>query len=249
MSQQVSAFLSDAPNHKLSITFVVHFTYIRTRDGRFSAWLATDQWRIYPILCQLHLYNPFLVFTFICVCGVKCVPMFICSGMNAPVSGCICVYVFTPSSLCCVRHHSKLCSSVTAYCQTSTLHPQGCHHVYTLVYTCPAVLGLYLAVVNCCQVLRRLRAQHPLRCPSWLIWGGSAVCHSLALTCWTCPCGLVREIVTMPKYKIQSQHQPFSQRKRGDIYSCFSEGTRLSVFSVFIFKLQGVRKKKQKTKP
>lgn len=177
------------------------------------------------------------------------------------LSVCPCPFVWAWLRLCrgacvCVRFHSliivlrpsslsKLCSSVTAYCQASTLHPQGCHHVYTLVYTCPAALGLYLAVVNCCQVLRRLRAQHPLRCPSWLIWGGSAVCHSLALTCWTCPCGLVRKIVTMPKYKIQSQHQPFSQRKRGDIIPV-SVKAQDWVFFCFHIQTPGSETKKKK---
>ena len=215
----------------------------------FSAWLATDQRRIYPILCQSHLYNPFSVFSFVCVWRWVCAHVHLSGHDCSCVWAHLWVYVFTPSSLCCVRHLSKLCSSVTAYCQTSTLHPQGCHHVYTLVYTCPAVLGLYLAVVNCCQVLRRLRAQHPLRCPRWLIWGGSAVCHSLALTCWTCPCGLVREIVTMPKYKIQSQNQPFSQRKRGDIIPVSVKAQDWVFFCFHIQTPGSEKKKKKKTKP
>lgn len=178
----------------------------------------------------------------VCPCPFVRAWLRLCRGARVCVRFHSLIIVLRPSSL------SKLCSSVTAYCQASTLHPQGCHHVYTLVYTCPAALGLYLAVVNCCQVLRRLRARHPLRCPSWLIWGGSAVCHSLALTCWTCPCGLVRKIVTMPKYKIQSQHQPFSQRKRGDIIPVSVKAQDW----VFLFSYSNSRewdKKKKKTKP
>lgn len=104
-------------------------------------------------------------------------------------------------SLRCICHLVKLCSSVTAYCYESTLRPQGVT-MYMLVYTCPPFWALYLAVVwahvNCCQVLRCLRAQHPLCCSSWLIWVGSTACHSLALACWTCPHGLVRKISPLP---------------------------------------------------
>lgn len=136
--------------------------------------------------------------------------------------------------------------------------------MYTLVYTCSADLGLYLAVVNCCQVLRCLRAQHPLGSTSWLIWGGSTVCHSLALTWWTCLHGLVRKIGPLLtearktpchiQYITQCQiwnaweasiskglrgcfFTLFHRGKKG-YYSCFRECTRC--FSVFTFKLQGV---------
>lgn len=194
--------------------------------------------RIYTTPSQfLHSYV--CVALSVCPCPFVRAWLRLCRGARVCVRFHSLIIVLRPSSL------SKLCSSVTAYCQASTLHPQGCHHVYTLVYTCPAALGLYLAVVNCCQVLRRLRAQHPLRCPSWLIWGGSAVCHSLALTCWTCPCGLVRKIVTMPKYKIQSQHQPFSQRKRGDIIPV-SVKAQDWVFFCFHIQTPGSETKKKK---
>lgn len=147
----------------------------------------------------------------------------------------------------------------------STLHPRGVT-MYILVHTCSAVFGLYLAVVNCCQVLCCLRAQHPLCCSSWLIWGGSTVCHSLALTCWICLHGLVRKTsplltevrktwchrqITMPDKKCAGSFykqgslslflntHPVHRENRG-YYSDFKECMRC--FTFFTFKLQGVTK-------
>ena len=144
--------------------------------------------------------------------------------------------------------------------------------MYMLVYTCPPVFGLYLAVVrahvNCCQVLCCLRAQHPLCCPSWLIWVGSTMCHSLALIWWTCLHGLVRKIGPLPNEARGTQCQMwnkmpnmtcvgilkrqgssrvalnihlFSQREE-ELLSLFQRRQKIECFSVFIFKLQGVRK-------
>lgn len=117
-------------------------------------------------------------------------------------------------------------------------------------------------MVNCCQVLRCLRAQHPLGSTSWLIWGGSTVCHSLAdLSTWPSwkdrPTADRSQKNTMPHtvynttpnmkcvgslYKQGSSRlflntHPFQRGKRG-YYSCFRECTRC--FSDFTFKLQGV---------
>lgn len=122
------------------------------------------------------------------------------------------------------------------------------------------------AHVNCCQVLHCLRAQHPLCCPSWLIWVGSILCHSLVLTC--CPHGLVRKVGPLPtearKTQCQNKTQcqiwhawvasiskglqgwlltpTLLQRKEG-ISFLFQRRHKIEWFSVFIFKRQGVRKK------
>lgn len=73
---------------------------------------------------------------------------------------------------------------------------------------------LMSTAVKCCVAWG---PQHPLSCPSWLIWVGSTLCPSLALSCWTCLHGLVRKMANWSLEKKQNKTKKQTENSTPEI--------------------------------